>query len=205
MKIDSMVVGPLGVNCYIISNNGNAVIVDPGGNAGEIIEFLSTNNFKPAAIVNTHGHFDHIGGIDELVRKYNIPFYLHADDEFLCAHGSETAAMFGFDGMKTPIVTNKMSDDDELDIAGIKIKVLHTPGHTPGGVSLYVKDLNSVMTGDTIFLESIGRSDFPYGDHDQLIKSIKTELMALDESIVVLPGHGPASSIGHEKSYNPFL
>lgn len=208
MEINSMVVGPLGVNCYIISDNGNAVIVDPGGNADKIKKkFLSDNNLKPAAIVNTHGHFDHIGGVAELIGEYKIPFYMHADDVFLCAHGAETATMFGFDGMTTPTVTDIMADGDELDIAGIRINIIHTPGHTPGGVSLYIKELNSVITGDTLFfLESIGRSDFPYGSHEQLIAGIKTKLMALDESVKVLPGHGPASSIGHEKkAYNPFL
>jgi len=205
MHIDSMVVGPLGVNCYIISKDGKAVIVDPGGNAPDIIKFLETNNLTPAAIVNTHGHFDHIGGIAELVNKYNIPFVLHKDDEFLVSHGAQTSSMFGFSVMENPSVTDYMVDGQELDIEGIKMTVLHTPGHTPGGVSLYIKELGSVITGDTLFLESIGRSDFPYADHSQLINGIRTKLMPLEADTKVLPGHGPASTVGHEKSYNPFL
>jgi len=205
MKIDSLVVGPLGVNCYIISKSGKAVVVDPGGDAPSIIKFLDTNKITPVAIVNTHGHFDHIGGVSELAEKYKIPFKLHKDDVFLVSHGSETASMFGFSPTKNPEVTGFISDGEVLDIEGIVINVIHTPGHTPGGVSLFFKELQSVITGDTLFLESIGRSDFPYGNLEQLIKGINTKLMTLDESVKVYPGHGPASTVGHEKKFNPFL
>lgn len=200
-----MVVGPLGVNCYIVSDNGKAFIVDPGGHAESIVEFLEKNSLEPVAIVNTHGHFDHIGAVVELVKKYDIPFKLHKNDEFLVSHGSETSAMFGFEGMKDPSVTEYLEDGDKLTLEGLEVEVMHTPGHSPGGVCLYIEKLKSVITGDTLFLESIGRSDFPYGDHGQLIGSINSKLMRLDADTKVYPGHGPASSIGHEKSYNPFL
>jgi len=205
MKLDSMVVGPLGVNCYIVSEDGKAVIVDPGGHAEEIIKHIEKEGLEPVAVVNTHGHFDHIGGVVQIIKKYEIPFMLHKDDEFLCSHGAETSSMFGFAEMKNPVVTDYLSDGQELDFDGIKITVIHTPGHTPGGVSLYLKELGSVMTGDTLFLESVGRSDFPYADTTQLMNSIKSGLFTLSEDTKVYPGHGPATSIGHEKAYNPFL
>lgn len=205
MELNSMVVGPLGVNCYIISEKGNAVVVDPGGHSDEIIDFLESNGLKPLAIVNTHGHFDHIGGVTALIEKYDIPFLLHKDDEFLCSHGAETSVMFGFDKMRNPQVTSYLEDKAELDFEGIKITVIHTPGHSPGGVALYLKDIKSVLTGDSLFLESVGRSDFPYASTEQLLKSIKDGLFTLPDDTKVYPGHGPASSIGHEKSYNPFL
>jgi len=205
MKINSMVVGPLGVNCYFIEKNGKAIIVDPGGNTEDIIKHLDKNNLEPAAIINTHGHFDHIGAVSELSAKLSIPFKIHKDDEFLVSMGSETAKMFGFGEMQIPPVSENIKDGDIIDFEGLSIQVLHTPGHSPGGVCLYVKELESVITGDTLFLESIGRSDFQYGDHDQLISSIKTKILTLDENTKVYPGHGPSSSVGHEKKYNPFL
>jgi len=205
MEINSLVVGPLGVNCYIISERGKAVIVDPGGNFEEICGLIDKNRFVPLAIVNTHAHFDHIGAVSQLVEKFDIPFYLHKDDEFLAGHGSETSVMFGFAPNTNPKVTNYLKDGQKLNFDSIEIEVLHTPGHSPGGVSLYVRELGCIMTGDTLFLESVGRSDFPYASSEQLLKSIRTKLMALDPDIKVLPGHGPFSSIGHEKSYNPFL
>lgn len=203
--MDSMVVGPLGVNCYILSDNGKAVIIDPGGHASEIAKYLTKNELTPVAIINTHGHFDHIGGVSELAERYGIPFRLHNGDEFLIAKGSDASTMFGFGVMKNPQITSHLTDGEVINFEGMSINVLHTPGHSPGGVCLYIKELNSVITGDTLFLESIGRSDFPYGDHGQLINSIKSKLMTLDDDVKVYPGHGPASTIGHEKSYNPFL
>lgn len=205
MKLESIVVGPLGVNCYIVSKDGKAVVVDPGGHFDSIVRHLEKENLEPVAIVNTHGHFDHIGAVAQMVAKYNIPFMLHKKDEFLCSHGAETSSMFGFEEMKNPVVTEYIEDGQTLEFNGIEINVIHTPGHSPGGVSLYFKELKSVMTGDTIFLESIGRSDFPYADTEQLLNSIRQGLFTLDEDTKVYPGHGPSSSIGHEKSYNPFL
>jgi glyoxylase-like metal-dependent hydrolase (beta-lactamase superfamily II) len=205
MNIDSIVVGPLGVNCYIVSDGGEAVIVDPGGHAGHIAGLLDKNKLKPVAIVNTHGHFDHIGAVSELIDKYSIPFKLHRDDEFLVGHGSQTGTMFGFPPTVNPDVSEYIKEGDVIKLNGLTIRVIHTPGHTPGGVSLYVPELKSVITGDTLFLESIGRSDFPYADHSQLLAGIRNGLWTLPDDVRVLPGHGPASSIGHEKKYNPFM
>lgn len=205
MKIDSMVVGPLGVNCYILSDGGEAFIVDPGGHADEIAKFLDSKSLKPVAIINTHGHFDHIGAVAELAERYNIPFRLHKGDEFLVEKGAETSVMFGFKPMEIPEIKSYLEDGEKITLGDMTVEVMHTPGHSPGGVCLYINGLGAVITGDSLFLESIGRSDFPYGDHGSLIQSIKSRLMCLDDSVKVYPGHGPSSTIGHEKSFNPFL
>jgi glyoxylase-like metal-dependent hydrolase (beta-lactamase superfamily II) len=205
MKLESIIVGPLAVNCYIISKGGRAVIVDPGGHSDNIIKYLEKEGLTPSAIVNTHGHFDHIGSVAQLKENYYIPFMLHEDDEFLCSHGAQTSMMFGFEEMSNPAVDSYLEDGQELDIDGIKIKVIHTPGHSPGGVCLYIEEIQSVITGDTIFLESVGRSDFPYASTEQLLHSISQKVFKLPDETKVFPGHGPSSSIGHEKKFNPFL
>jgi len=205
MKIDSMVVGPLGVNCYFIIKDKKVIIVDAGGNADDIAEYVKKNGLKPVAIVNTHGHFDHIGGIAELKSRFNIPFYIHKDDEFLLANGAKSTAAFGLGTMENPVADEYIAGDQVLDIEGIELQIRHTPGHTPGGVCIYVEEANALITGDTLFLESIGRSDFPYASHEKLIDSIATEILTLDDVVKVYPGHGPASSVGHERKFNPFL
>ncbi|ADD68216.1 beta-lactamase domain protein [Denitrovibrio acetiphilus DSM 12809] len=205
MKLESIIVGPLAVNCYIISKDGKAVIVDPGGNTESIVKYLKQGKLTPVAIVNTHGHFDHIGSVSQLKEAYDIPFMLHKDDEFLCSHGAESSAMFGFDKIENPAITDYLTDGQQLSLGGIEIGVIHTPGHSPGGVCLYVRELKSVMTGDTLFLESVGRSDFPYASTEQLMHSIREKVFSLPDETKVFPGHGPSSSIGHEKKFNPFL
>lgn len=205
MNMDVMVTGPFGVNCYLLSKDGNLVIIDPGGNLSDIEKYISGNKLMPVAIVNTHGHFDHIGAVRGLCVHYNIPFYLHPDDEFLAAQGGESMRRLGLGDMQDPIVTDHLHDGQILEIGGIKMEVMHTPGHTPGGCCLYVYELNTVFTGDTLFYETVGRSDFPYADGEQLIKNVKEKLLVLDDSVHVCPGHGEASTIGHEKRYNPYV
>ena len=205
MKIDAIMTGPFSVNCCIVSNNGDAVIVDPGGNAADIEAYISDNGLKPLAVVNTHGHFDHIGAISEITKRYGIPFYIHKDDEFLLSQGQKIVKMYGFGTMENPVPDKYIEDGEVLTFGSITIKVLHTPGHTPGGCCLYIEGADSVLTGDTLFHESIGRSDFPYADGKQLTDSIMTKLFALDDNVKVYPGHGGFSTIGHEKQYNPYL
>jgi glyoxylase-like metal-dependent hydrolase (beta-lactamase superfamily II) len=169
------------------------------------LSYVKDNGLIPLALVNTHGHFDHIGAVSELKKELGLSFYIHKDDEFLLANGASSLQMFGMGTMENPDADEFIKDGQELVFDDIKIKVLHTPGHTPGGVCLYVEEADSVITGDTIFLESIGRSDFPYADHGTLIGSINSKLLSLADETKVYPGHGPASSVGHERKYNPFL
>ncbi len=205
MKIDVILTGPLRVNCSVISKSGKAVIIDPGGDADEIEEFLEKNSLTPLAIVNTHGHFDHIGAVKILTDKYNIPFLMHRDDKFLLAQGDKIMKMYGFGGIKEPEVSENISDGQVLTFGGIEMSVIHTPGHTPGGCCFYLKEAQTLITGDTLFLESVGRSDFPYSDTDALISGITDKLFLLDDDVRVIPGHGAFSSIGHEKERNPYV
>lgn len=205
MKMDVTQTGPFGVNCYLLSKSGGLLIIDPGGNQDDIDRYIASHKLTPKAVINTHGHFDHIGAVRGLCAKYNIPFYLHRDDEFLVEQGSESMRRLGLGDMMNPTVTDELHDGQIIEISGMRLEVLHTPGHTPGGCSFYVTELNSVFTGDTLFFETIGRSDFPYADGDSLIKSVKEKLFVLDDSVHVYPGHGEASTIGHEKRYNQYV
>lgn len=205
MKIDIIIVGDLYVNCYIISKNKDAIIIDPGSDFEKIKSFIDSNELKPLAIVNTHGHFDHVGAIEDLKSEYNIPLYMHEGDEFLLKNAVEHASMFGIFGIKSSNIDNYLEDNQLLAFGDIKLKVLHTPGHSPGGVSLYLGEAKAVFTGDTLFKDSVGRTDFPYADFNTLANSIKNKLYVLDDDVTVYPGHGPSSTIGYEKKMNAFV
>lgn len=205
MHLEIVVTGPLGVNTYILEKNGKAVVVDAGGNEEEIEEYLRSKNLSLTALLNTHGHFDHIGAIAPLMKKFSVPFYMHQDDSFLLPQGQKVMQMYGFGDMETPAVTHGIEHGQKLDLGGIEIEVIHTPGHTPGGCCFYIKELGCVITGDTLFLESVGRTDFPYSSTQSLVDSINNRLFTLDDATVVYPGHGEESTIGHEKNLNPFM
>jgi glyoxylase-like metal-dependent hydrolase (beta-lactamase superfamily II) len=206
MKLDRVVVKPLFMNCYLLyDNERNTVIFDPGGEADKIIEKIESEKLKPAMILNTHGHFDHIGAVSELKKKYNIEFYLHKNDEELLSHSVSNAALYGVEVSEIPRVDCYLRDGDIIEFGGTTIQVLFTPGHTPGGVCFFIKAIDSVITGDTLFAEAVGRTDFPYGDHSMLIRGIKTKLMSLDDKVKVYPGHDVESTIGHERKYNSYF
>jgi len=205
MKIEHAQVGPLMVNCYFISEGDKLIIVDPGGSEEIIDDYIKSNKLKPVMIVNTHGHFDHIGAVQYLRKKYDIPFLIHKDDEFLLKMATSSAALFGLPPVETPEVDRNIEDGETVSESGIDIDIIHTPGHSPGGVCLYIKSEKVLITGDTLFARSVGRSDFPYADHGALIKNIKNKIMLLDDDVSVCPGHGEFSSISDEKLFNPFL
>ena len=196
-------------NCRILAHDetNDAVVVDPGGDAALIESFLEQSKLKLTAILLTHGHLDHAGATATLLKNHpGITVYgPHADDEFLLDSLKTQSLSFGipFDGaFKCSYVT----DGQELKLFNdASFKVLHTPGHTPGGVCFYCPEENFVLVGDTIFRESIGRTDFPRGNFDDLIHSIKTKLFTLPDETDVMPGHMEDTTIGHEKSHNPYV
>ena len=206
MKIDVITVGPLEENCIIVycEKHRVAIVVDPGDSGKRIIDYIEDKQLIPKLILNTHCHADHVGGIAALVEHFDIPFLCHKDDEFLLTDPSQRE-LAEYVGLKPSPENDANVDDGEVvDLCDdFSIKVIHTPGHTPGGVSLLAD--GRLITGDTLFQNSIGRSDLPGGDHETLIASIKDKLLVLPDETVVYPGHGDTTTIGGEKAHNPFL
>lgn len=206
-RLITLVVGPLEVNCYILFDpaSKNAFIIDPGDDATLIKEAIEANGLKTKYIVNTHAHFDHVGANREIKDLTGAKIALHAHDAVLMGEASERGAIWGIKTREQPAPDLLLKDGSTLSAGPLTLKVLHTPGHTPGGVCLLAKGAGIVFTGDTLFAGSIGRTDMEGGSHDVLIKSIKTRLLPLDDSVKVYPGHGPATTMAMEKETNPFV
>ncbi|HLR62410.1 MAG TPA: MBL fold metallo-hydrolase [Lentibacillus sp.] len=205
MKITGMEAGPLGTNCYIVHNNTDGLIVDPGGNPEEIINYLAKEKVNPRAILLTHAHFDHIGGVDALRSYYNVDVYLHVNEaEWLENPEYNGSTSFMGSAIATKRAEHNL-DQGRMDIGTITFEVIHTPGHSPGSVSFIFNDRQFVISGDVLFNQGIGRTDLPGGDMNVLEQSIRDSLYQLPESFTVYPGHGPATTIGDEKKHNPFF
>lgn len=206
LKIEHLVLGQVETNCYLAMNEETKalLIVDPADQAEEVIRRIEDMGGHPAAVLLTHGHFDHIGAAKKLRETYGISVYGMEDEaEIMASQQLNLAKYFGCSTELTADVLLK--DGQELELAGFSIQVLHTPGHTKGGACYYLKEEEVLFSGDTLFRESVGRSDFPTGNMQVLIQSIKNKLMVLPEETRVFPGHNGESTIGHEKRYNPFL
>jgi len=209
MKIDRLILGAYQTNCYILRDSEPAkdcLIIDTGLEAGELVDFLRENKLNPAAVVLTHGHVDHITGLAELRKSWpEIKVYIHKlDAKLLTEIVGNLSAMTGHPFSTQP-ADFVIEERDVIEEAGIKLQVLHTPGHTTGGICLYSKNEGIVFVGDTLFAGSVGRTDMPGGSTTQLIKSIKEKLLTLPGETVVYPGHGPVTTIRDEKAHNPFL
>jgi len=205
MIFEMVCVGALETNCYIIASASgkNAVIIDPGAQGRMIRGVLDKHKLSCGMVVNTHGHMDHIGCDEE----FGVPVYIHHDDlKLLKDPRLNLSGIFS-----APFSVNadirSLSDGQIIGVDGIELEVIHTPGHTPGGISLLLRKPEDklLFSGDTLFREGIGRTDFTGADSAQLIDSIQKRLFVLDRQTKVYPGHGPSSTIGHEKKSNPFL
>ena len=205
MILDTLPTGPLEVNCYIIGceETRKAAVIDPGGNVEQILQRLQHHQLALAMIINTHGHFDHIGGNRALLAATAAELFIHQDDRQLLDYAEEHAAAYGLQVETSPPPTRELIDGEILSVGELSLQVIHTPGHSPGGICLYVNDC--LLVGDTLFAGSIGRTDLPGGDHQLLISGIKEKLLPLPEETRVCPGHGPMTTIGDEKQHNPFL
>ncbi len=207
IKVDHMVVGLVSTNCYFLINEAlrEAVIVDPGAQPDQIREYLAREELKPAAILLTHGHFDHMMGAETLRDAYEIPIYASAQEK----RGLNSPSMnlmkkyFRKDYILEADVY--LADGEVFELAGCKIQLLDTPGHTPGSCCYYLASEGIAFTGDTLFLESVGRTDFEGGSYTEICKSIKEKLFTLPEKVRCYPGHGDQTSIGHEKERNPYV
>ena len=201
MFIKSIVVGMMEVNCYIVGDDSakEVFIIDPGGDYKKIKRLIDADSLKPQAIINTHGHGDHIGADKE----FNLPIWIHRlDSDFLQDPSKNLSGAFGF-LLKTCPAARLLEDRDILNIGKYTMEVVHTPGHTPGSICL--KGEGVVFTGDTLFCEGIGRTDFAYGSEEDITRSIEKRLLTLDDNYIVYPGHGPSSTIGNERVNNPFI
>lgn len=205
MKIIQLEVGSLGTNCYIAycENTKNAVIIDPGGDAAKILAAVSREGLLVEAIINTHGHADHVLANVKVQEATGAPIWIHSADADMLGSGSRNLSAFLGGATSCGKADRLLTDGEVLPIGDFSLTVLHTPGHTPGGISLLFD--KTVFVGDTLFAESIGRTDFPGGSYSQLINSIKTKLMTLDDEVKAYPGHGPATTIGWERRQNPFI
>lgn len=205
MIIKELVVGPLMANCFICgcSKTKEAVVIDPGGDADTILLSLADSKLKVKYIINTHGHFDHVSANGKMKDATGADILIHPLDAPMLEKLSSNAAFFGVSVENSPPCDQTLEEGDTVSFGDITLKVIHTPGHTPGGISLYTNGI--VFVGDTLFAGSIGRTDFPGGDFNTLISSIKTKLFNMEDDIRVFSGHGPETSIGVEKRHNPFV
>ncbi len=204
VKIYPLVVGKLQTNCYILQSGKEALIIDPGDEPDRIRKFMADLGAKPSLIVATHTHFDHVLGVESLKAETGAPFSIHKDDlPMLEAMQARVQQFMGFNVPPPPKVDSFLKHGDQLTLGNETIRILHTPGHSPGSISLAGKGY--VFTGDALFNQSIGRTDLPGGDYQTLIRSIKEQLFLLDDDTLVYPGHGPETSIGDEKLVNPFV
>jgi|SRR5690625_1294467 len=205
MNIKTMPLGPLGTNCYIIYDEFNALIVDPGGEAGKVIQFLDEEKLTPAAILLTHAHFDHIGGVDILRNHYGIEVHLHEEESGWLTDASLNRSLaFTAEGITTE-APDQLLKPGKIEIATFNFEAVYTPGHSPGSVSFIFHSERKVISGDVLFNQGIGRTDLPGGDIKLLESSIRNVLYTLDNNFVVYPGHGPETTIGKEKTCNPFF
>ncbi len=205
MIIETLAVGPIMANCYILGCEETrlAAVIDPGAEPERILEALARNRLKADCILNTHGHFDHVGGNARLKAATGAPILIHALDAPMLADLAATGLMFGLRVENSPPADRLLSDGDRIQVGNLSLETIHTPGHTPGGVAFYTD--GAVFVGDTLFAGSIGRTDLPGGDFDTLIRSIRTRLFGLDDAVRVFPGHMGTTTIGDEKRYNPFV
>lgn len=199
-------VGPLACNCYIVGDPATkeAIVIDPGGDASKIAATLQAEGLRVTAIVATHAHFDHLVAAEALRELTGAPFFMHPDDRPLLDWYEESARMFlGIEIGPAPAIDTDADEGDALVAGDVSLDVVHTPGHSPGSISLVAPGM--VFSGDALFAGSIGRSDLPGGDGRTLIETIKEKLLGLDDDVVVHPGHGPATSVGAERRHNPFV
>lgn len=199
--LEPILVGTMGVNAYVVGDpvSKEAALIDPGADYSKIKRIIDKNLLKLKYVVNTHGHGDHIGGDD----KFGVPILIHRlDADFLGSPAKNLSAYFGF-SLQVSKPDRFLEEKDKIEIGRLSLEVLHTPGHTPGSICL--KYDNILFSGDTLFYEGVGRTDFPHASEKDLFDSIKNKLFTLPEETRVYPGHGPPTTIAHEKKNNPFL
>lgn len=207
MKIIGLAVGMIEANCYIIgcTKTGEAMVIDPGAEGSRILDAIEQNNFKVKYIVNTHGHHDHIGALSEVKEGTGAEILIHSEDSQMLENPNKNLSAFMGQDSRQPGADRLLRNGDIIEVGELSFQIIHTPGHTLGGISVYNKEEKVCFTGDTLFLGSIGRTDLPGGSYPAIIKAIKEKLLVLPDEVTVYPGHGPETTIAKEKKINPFL
>ena len=205
MIIKKLEVGPIMANCFILGceSTKEAVVIDPGDDSDRILMELAKSELNVKYLINTHGHFDHVGANKRMKEVTGAKLAIHPEDEPMFKELSHSASMFGLTAQNSPPADILLKHGDEISFGEINLKVIHTPGHSKGGICLYTK--GHLFSGDTLFAGSIGRTDLPGGDYDTLISSIRNNLLSLDDKTIVYTGHGPETTLGDERRSNPFL
>ena len=211
MKLKSFTFNQFYENTFIVSDSTNdCIIIDPGCYSNDekniLKKYIEDNNLNPVKLINTHCHIDHILGNQFVAKTWELNLETHQNDIELLENSAEIARLYGFiDYEKSPSTTQFLNEGDTVEFGNSKLKILYTPGHAPGHISLYSKEEKFIISGDVLFKSSIGRTDLPGGDFNVLIESIKTKILCLDDDTVVYCGHGPATTVGYERANNPFL
>lgn len=203
MVLECLPIGMFGSNCFIIGQNGEGAVIDAGVDSEAVCRTAETKGLKIKYIILTHGHIDHIFMVDELREKTGAQVLIHEGDAGAFADAARSGAYMVGATHNFGDADRFVKDGDVLEVGGLKLEIIHTPGHTPGGICIKVE--NNLFTGDTLFMMSIGRTDMEGGSFEVLMDSIMNRLMLLDESLKVYPGHGDPTSIGAEKKHNPFV
>ena len=207
MILEKLTVGPFQENSYIIGDEGSGTgaLIDPGDEAARIAMAVEQTGLEISSIIVTHAHIDHVGAVAALVDEYSCPVLMHADAEPMLKQLPTQAMMMGLKFGKVPTVDRHVDDEEVLEVGALKLRSLYTPGHAPGHLAFYVEDEGLVLSGDALFAGSVGRVDLPGGSMEVLMRSIEDRLLTLPDETRVYPGHGPQTTIGNERTSNPFL
>jgi glyoxylase-like metal-dependent hydrolase (beta-lactamase superfamily II) len=203
--VHQMSVGPLQVNCFIVAcrSSGEAAVIDPGEEGERILRLADKEGLRISKVINTHGHFDHIGANQYVVEKTGAELLIHADDLPLLQNARSHAEIYGLSVTASPEPDRLLDQGDAVQFGELSFNVLHVPGHSPGGICLAGE--GHLFVGDVLFSGSIGRTDLPGGDFDALVEGVRERLFALPDETIVHPGHGPDTTIGRERRMNPFV
>ena len=206
IQVKNFVIGMVGTNCYVVSHSvtKEAFVVDMAGASERLLEYIAEEGLKMKALLLTHGHFDHIMGIDWFLKHFSVPVYAHEKEKELLENADFNAST-AYGSAYTYTKAQYVKDGEELNVAGIHLRVLYTPGHTAGGCCYYLPEEKVLFSGDTVFCGSVGRTDFPGGSTAQIVRSLHKLVDSLPEETEVFPGHDASTTIGYEKRYNPFV
>ncbi|MGB8933226.1 MAG: MBL fold metallo-hydrolase [Anaeromyxobacteraceae bacterium] len=207
LVVRNAVLTPFGSNCYLVGEreSGEALLVDPGEDSPKIAALCAPEGFRVTRILCTHGHIDHVSGGAEAHRAFGAPLWLHAGDVARLPTLPMQAELFGFDPPEVPVVDHQPEDGETFQLGALEGRVIHTPGHSPGSVCVYFPAAKALLTGDTLFVGSVGRTDLPGGSFEAIRRSIQEKLFPLGDDVRFFPGHGPSGLLGDERKNNPFV